>query len=541
MPLYCKVFVLTLQVFDVDELDAQLSTAVVSYINSRVSMDQQTGQITLPEILHWYRKDFEMKALDSSGLDLPAGPDVSLLLQMEPYLYPDFAAVLQQMLPNITEITFTPFCWTFGYRFESAMLERSSSASVFHRSNSLPDSLLSMELSVLARSRKVEKRGLFSLNEVTLEYLEEKSPLIAALTSLVCSAPVKMQIFEEDGTQDSSETKEPADETTEFAFKVALEKTAKFPFLQRYIACKLYTIANMLTLTPAESDEPGGSYGSYDVIKLDSNFQILQGGSHPPEISLFSVALAPEGSRALQNAILIASDFFLRKGYFEELLELISSSNLHGDGVGGPAIDFLLSSAILSKGGTRSELRERLKTIYNQLKIPELKFNHVVQKKPWVLLPRIKDHHQLTRLVLRKLNEWNAKTCIDLIDLCLSRPIKNTVLRIDLEKKRKEISLHQKVAVSISFFILFYFQFVPNNCLVTKQSETNVLLLAACSNYIAIMFYIFSRLCSTVWFVCVYLSVCLPSCLPAFLPVCLTTCMSVCLLACFLAWQSVCL
>lgn len=442
---FCFKPVVYLQVFDVDELDAQLSTAVVSYINSRVSLNQQTGQITLPEILHWYRKDFELRALDPPGLDSPTGPDVSLLLQLEPYLYPDSAAVLQQMLPNITEIVFTPFCWTFGYRFESAMLERSSSASVFQRSNSVPDSLLSMELSVLARSRRVEKRGLFSLNEITLEYLEETSPLIAALASLVCSAPVKMQISEEVSAQTSIENSESADETIELPFKVALEKTAKFPFLQRYIVCKLYMIANMLTLTPVELEEAGGSYGSYDFIKLDSNLQILQGGTHPPEISLFSVALAPEGSRSLQNAILRASDFFLRKGYFEELLELISSSNLRGDGVGGPVIDFLLSSAILSKGGTRSVLRETLKTIYNQLKIPELKLNHVVQKKPWVLLPRIKDHHQLTRLVLRKLNEWNAKTCIDLIDLCLSRPTKNTVLTKDLERKRKEISLYQKV------------------------------------------------------------------------------------------------
>ena len=437
-----------------DELDAQLSTAVVSYLNSRVSLNQQSGQINLPEILHWYRKDFEMRPLDPPGLDSPKEPDVSLLLQLEPYLYPDTAALLQQMLPNITEITFSPFCWTFGYRFESAMLERSSSASVFQRSNSVPDSLLSMELSVLARSRRVEKRGLFSLNDVTLEYLEEKSPLIAALASLVCFAPDKMQISEEVIAETSGENSEPADETIDLPFKVALEKTAQFPVLQRYIVCKLYMIAGMLTSTP-ELEESGGSYGSYDLIKLDSNLQILQGGTHPPEISLCSVSLAPEGSRSLQNAFLRASDFFLRKGYFEELLELISSSNLRGDGVGGPAMDFLLSSAILSRGGTRSELRETLKTVYQQLKIPELKLNHVVQKKPWVLLPRIRDYHQLTRLVMRKLKEWNAKTCIDLIDLCLSRSTKNTVFTKDLERKRKEISLYRKVTIIISSLNLF--------------------------------------------------------------------------------------
>jgi len=311
-----------------------------------------------------------------------------------------------------------------------------------------------MELSVLARSRRVEKRGLFSLNDVTLEYLEEKSPLIAALASLVCFAPDKMQISEEVIAETSGENSEPADETIDLPFKVALEKTAQFPVLQRYIVCKLYMIAGMLTSTP-ELEESGGSYGSYDLIKLDSNLQILQGGTHPPEISLCSVSLAPEGSRSLQNAFLRASDFFLRKGYFEELLELISSSNLRGDGVGGPAMDFLLSSAILSRGGTRSELRETLKTVYQQLKIPELKLNHVVQKKPWVLLPRIRDYHQLTRLVMRKLKEWNAKTCIDLIDLCLSRSTKNTVFTKDLERKRKEISLYRKVTIIISSLNLF--------------------------------------------------------------------------------------
>ena len=425
-----------LQVFDVDELDAQLSTAVVSYINSRVSLNQQTGQITLPEILHWYRKDFEMSSLNT--VHPPAGPDVTLLLQMEPYLYHDAAETLQKMLPNITEISFTPFCWTFCYKFESVMFERSSSSSGLQRSNSLPDSLyLSMELSTLARTRRAEKRGLFSLHETALEYLEEKSPLVAALASLVCSSP-------ERNLPDSSD-----ESASEFPFQVALEKTRTFPPLQRYIVCKLYPIAEMLTLARDDSDQAGGSFGSYDVIKLDANLQVLQDGVHPPEISLFSVALASEGSRPLQNAILKASDFFLRKGYFEELLELISSSDLRGDGVAGPVIDFLLSSAILSKGGSRSQVRDKLKNVYSQLDVPALKFSHSVHKKPWTLLPKIKDHYQLAQLVLGKLKEWNANTCIDLIELCLSRPLENIGLREELERKRKKISLHQRVNASV--------------------------------------------------------------------------------------------
>lgn len=439
-----------LQVFDVDELDAQLTTAVVSYINSRVLLNQKTGQITLPEILHWYRKDFEIRS--ENTVDSLVGPDVSLLLQMEPYLYPKAAETLQQMLPSITEITFAPFCWAFGYRFESPMFERSTSSSVLQRSNSVPDSLyLSMELSVLARTRRKEKRGLFSLNDAALEYLEEKSPLVAALARLICSAPRKPQEKTESYFQPSSTTSESkhldsAVRSTELPFQVALGKTARFPFLQRYIACKLYMIADMLTLAPVESDEAKGSNGSYDLTKLDSNLHVLQEGIHAPEISLFSVALSSEGSRHMQNAILKVSDFFLRKGYFEDLLELISSSDLRGDGVGGPAVDFLLSAAILSKGGTRSEVREKLKTIYQQLDIPELKFSHSAHKKPCTLLARMNDHDHLAQLVFGKLEKWNAKTCIDLIELCLSHPLKNARLREDLEKKKREISLHQKIS-----------------------------------------------------------------------------------------------
>ena len=437
--------------FDVDDFEAELSTAVRSYINSRVTLNQETGQITLPEILHWYRKDFEIRSFNT--IDSPAGHDVSLLLQMEPYLYDKAAATLQQMLPNITEITFTPFCWTFGYKFESPTLERSSSSSVFQRSNSVPDSIyLSMELSVLARTRQTEKRGLFSLNDATLEYLKEKSPLVAALARLVCSASETSQSVAENSSVTSSATLksknvDSKDEPIEFPFLVALEETKQFRFLQRYIACKLYTIADMLTLAPVDSEESGGSCGSYDIIKLDSNLHYLQDGTHVPEISLFSVALASEGSRPMQNAILKASDFFLRKGYFEDLLELISSSDLRGDGVGGPGIDFLLSSAILSKGGTRSDFREKLNTVFNELGIPELKFSHSVHKKPWTLLARMKDHNHLAQLVLGKLDEWNAKTCIDMIDLCLSRPLKNARAKDDLEKKKREIALHQKVII----------------------------------------------------------------------------------------------
>lgn len=437
-----------LQVFDVDEFDVQLSAAVVSYINSRVSLNQLTGQVTLPEILHWYRKDFEIRALDT--VDSPAGRDVSILLQMEPYLYPSTADKLQQMLPTITEISFTPFCWTFSYRFEPAMLERSSSGSVLQRSNSAPDSLhLSVELSTLARSRRAEKRGLFSLNDAAFEYLEEKSELVAALASLVCSTPRKLEsVGKNVENSQKNELGESSNKSTEFPFQVALENTAKFPVLQRYIVCKLYALADMLTLSQVDSDEEhdSGSFGSYDFIKLDSNLQVLQEGVRQPEISLFSVALASEGSRPLQNAILKASDFFLRKGYFDDLVELINSSNLRGDGIAGPPIDFLLISAILSKGGTRSETRDKLRTVCSQLDIPKLKLRHAIHKKPWTLIPIIKQDEQLTQLVLGQLSQWNAKTCIDLIELCLSRPLKNTALREDLERNRRTIAIHQKIA-----------------------------------------------------------------------------------------------
>ena len=192
-----------------------------------------------------------------------------------------------------------------------------------------------------------------------------------------------------------------------------------------------------------------------DILKLNKmlflDFGILLQGHHYISVNLsqqakgtifwlFSCSL----QLSFQKQIFDRLSF---KGYFEDLLELISSSDLRGDGVGGPGIDFLLSSAILSKGGTRSDFREKLNTVFNELGIPELKFSHSVHKKPWTLLARMKDHNHLAQLVLGKLDEWNAKTCIDMIDLCLSRPLKNARAKDDLEKKKREIALHQKVII----------------------------------------------------------------------------------------------
>lgn len=442
------------------EFDVQLAAAVVSYINSRVSLNQQTGQVTLPEILHWYKKDFEIRAVDA--LESPAGNDVSILLQMEPFLHPTTADKLHQMLPTITEITFTPFCWNFGYRFEPAMLERSSSSSGLQRSYSAPDSLhLSVELSTLRRSRRVEKRGLFPLNAAAFEYLEEKSELVSALASLVCSLPNKLQDSERDNLDTFRMNELPGSSTApEFPFQVALTNVAKFPILQRYLVCKLHAIADMLTFSPVESDDDqdGSSFGSYDFIKLDSNLQLLQEGVRQPEISLFSVALASEGSLPLQNAIIKTGDFLLRKGYFQDLLELISSSDLRGDGMAGPPIDFLLNSAILRKGRTRSQTRDKLKTVCKELGIPELKLSHAVHKKPWILIRRIKQQEQLSQLVLGHLSEWNSATCIDLIELCLSRSLKNIAMREDLETNKKTITISQKVLKIILIPIVSFFK-----------------------------------------------------------------------------------
>ena len=429
-------------------------------MNSRVSLNQQTGQVTLPEILHWYRKDFEIRAVDT--VDSPAGNDVSILLQMEPFLHPTTADKLQQMLPTITEITFTPFCWNFGYRFEPVMFERSSSSSGLQRSYSAPDSLhLSVELSTLRRSRRVEKRGLFPLNASAFEYLEEKSELVAALASLVCSLPNKLQDSERDNLDIFRKNELPGSSPApEFPFQVALTNAAKFPILQRYLICKLHSIADMLTFSPVESDDDqdGSSIGSFDFIKLDSNLQLLQESVRQPEISLFSVALASEGSLPLKNAIIKTGDFLLRKGYFQDLLELISSSDLRGDGLAGPPIDFLLNSAILRKGRTRSQTRDKLKTVCKELGIPELKLSHAVHKKPWILIRRIKQQEQLSQLVLGHLSEWNSATCIDLIELCLSRSLKNIAMREDLETNKKTITINQKVLKIILIPIVSYFQ-----------------------------------------------------------------------------------
>ena len=165
-----------------------------------------------------------------------------------------------------------------------------------------------------------------------------------------------------------------------------------------------------------------------------------------PEIPLLSVALATEGSRELQTARLIGSDYHLRQGKFGDLTELISSSDMHGDGCGGPPVDFLVTATVLSKGGNTSGLAPKLHALYRELGLPEFGFGHKRQAKPWTLLALMQDSEHLARLVLSQLTGWKAKYAIELLDLCLARPPEDADLRTKLERKRQEVGLYHKVS-----------------------------------------------------------------------------------------------
>lgn len=423
----------------------------------------------LPELIKWYRKDFETIALNDASVITSRNedPDITLLLQLEPFFYPNVADKFQKMLPNIREVIFSSSSWRFGYKFDVSVLETSTSSSSLQRSSSAPESLYQstdFESSIVSR-KSLGMRGKYRMNKSILEYLERSSPLMAALVSLVCPIPsetteksVKEKMVIENKTSEGKSVtlKKNKDLKTEkiqeLPFKVTLQRIDRFKALQRYLVARLYPIAELITENSREGDVAGSfSSSSYEFIREDSRFQK---SVEIPEISLFPLTLAAEEDTELQKAFLIGSDFYLCEGNFEYLLEIISSSDMLGDGRSGSRIDFLFTAAILSRGG-KPEF-SRLDVALYELGLPDIGRSHMWQEKPWTLLPQIQDNDQLARLVLSSIHQWKAHVCLDVLRLCLSRRPSNCAFVVELERKRREIMLFQKVSTGDLPFKFFF-------------------------------------------------------------------------------------
>ncbi|XP_048586399.1 zinc finger FYVE domain-containing protein 26-like isoform X2 [Nematostella vectensis] len=433
-----------LQVLDVEGLDVQLTSAVVSYLNTRVSINTDKGQVVLPELLSWYKKDFEKSPLtDSDNLigDSPPDPEVLLLLQLEPFLHPDLAQQLQVVLPNVKDVTFTPFCWKFAYKFGyTGITESDSSMSLarVRRTSSVPDSLqLSLELLSVGSVESVDHREKYPLNKTTADYLEMTSPLVAAIVGLVCSDD---RVLARRALNRNEKDKDKIS-VTDFPFKGVLERIDKYPVLQRYLVARLYPIAEFLVMSASDHDKIQFS-GSYELVRWDPKSGKQDSSL---EIPLFSLALAPDGSRELQQAFLKVSDHYLRQGNFHLLLECLDSTSFSSNGSSSHPVDFLLTSAVLSKGGTSTHYASDLEEVLCGLNLEAIGYSQTWRKRPWILLARLDDNEHLTQLVLSKLREWRAKDCMDLLELCLSRPPKSCALITELERRRKELRVYMQI------------------------------------------------------------------------------------------------
>ena len=122
------------------------------------------------------------------------------------------ASKLKNMLPSITDrdVTVSPFCWRFAYRFTPPTPGRQrylSSCSSLTKAASVPDSLhLSSELS--GASYKMQTSPKYQLNAAILQYLEKTSPLVAALVTLVSPLAPKLEGSSNAALEASQESEE---------------------------------------------------------------------------------------------------------------------------------------------------------------------------------------------------------------------------------------------------------------------------------------------------------------------------------------------
>lgn len=270
------------------------------------------------------------------------------------------------------------------------------------------------------------------------------------LVELVCASKTELRsrsssrevISPEKGPEAQLDVREKSTISNETVFSSILKRTSSFPALQRYLAARFYCLSELLVGMAVESDSVTNSY---EFIRLDSMVSREDLDESSPQIFLSSLALSAEDAREQQYACQKTSDYYLRQGNFDVLLELISTSCFHEDGSGSRPVDFLLTSAVLSRGGLSSMFVKRLDVALSDLNVPSIGFTHKWQKKPWSLLAQIKDNDHLAQLVLSKMREYKAKDALDILNLAMSRPPKNTALRKELEHRKKELNLHIKV------------------------------------------------------------------------------------------------
>jgi len=265
-------------------------------------------------------------------------------------------------------------------------------------------------------SANVALKGLHSLNEKTLLYIQQRFGLVASLLQLLCqieSTESKPSPATEETAEETKPTKAPS------LFKTLKGQTPTKEPKGKSLAepvskkgkkwCDVYT--DLLEC-----------YNQYSPLKayIESRVSPFEDilffhSTDPSKIkrhpSIADVGLASARSGVLYGATSYGLQNHIRNRRFQKALELLSSE---------PLANCIEDSFLISLKHTI------LRVIYLSLWKKESNiFN------PVSLLARLDDPQLCVRLALQSLKQWSITTCIDVLSMCSGRlPMNSTLLNV---------------------------------------------------------------------------------------------------------------
>ena len=395
----------------------------------------------LPELLKWYYKDItSVVRPPSDQQDSRRFTDhetwTELLLRISPYLRGDQFKNFDDIAPQLT-VTFQPHHWHFGYTFENSNVFSERYLLVNHKS---------------ARSSNAAQNGpKYTLTKGLSNYLMAQSPLVASLANLSCAQGSSKGRTDKHNASDAdfpsllSGGTNSGTHSLEIAspFEFAINRTAKFPFLQRHITSGFYSVLKFLYL--------GGLGLVQSVSQRCTSF-----GTDLSDRDQSRLFLLDESSPEVSDVFLRAVNYAWCKADWELLLEIFNSANLKEQGRLGDPEDFVLEMAFQSAAVTKQDddISAQAASTLRTFNIPAPNFDLNWKQNPWLLLYRVKNNYLRASIVLQCLHNWaDVTVCLDLLNFCCSKPPRDPELLAALQRKTKQLSLCQKVGYEWLIFI----------------------------------------------------------------------------------------
>ncbi|XP_033125838.1 zinc finger FYVE domain-containing protein 26-like isoform X2 [Anneissia japonica] len=406
-----------LQVLEEDNLNMQLTDAMRAYLDYHVSVDHDKMQITIPQQLAWFRKDFTGKNLQEnveSGR-IFEGLIHFLIAHVSAELGESLESVVLSCSPRRIEvqnrddpsgneaskigglkIKITTMDFSFGYMFSYAAGPHGRSV---RRRSSAP----SLGQNEDDDDGKLNQKPTFSPNQETLKYMQTKNQFIWTISKVVGCV---------DGGGDwklSTHVDEYSDSTLMETSTLTDEETSpygleRFPDLQRY-----------LQVFSAVFLRFHNDHHKTDKVKSLTDAAVSD--------SIYSYIFGRVDSRTFQEAITSDLNKALENGQWQQILNILD----------------LLIHFQYDNCNDLVTLRDYILISLNS----ECSLDVTTSKK---YLMQVQHEDLLANSVLSTLPSYSSEVCLELLEHCVFQLSADSPLLEFVKQKYKEMQIYNKIS-----------------------------------------------------------------------------------------------